>query len=258
MPVLVWGGSHIWAGGQEMWWHIKKWRQKANPLLPGLGYTIDGVVKAIATDTRIRTPLVRVELSARIGAYTVISPVPGLPRVIVLSRGAAEQLPERCLRALLAHEVGHIYLGHTRSYTLLRLISRVLMLGPSFFTGSIRTPDRLEAEADAFAVRWLESHGGSRADLVEALERAERQRIEHLLAGGLGGSMVLAGGVDWLPPRLRRVLEAQPAKSCLCRLVHGWRLLHFMALHSDLATYMHLPYSKRLRLIAELPLPPHK
>jgi hypothetical protein len=253
-PVLLWGIVQVGDLLKDIRHHIHVWHGgKAGP--HPAAEDLRCAVQSMSAFTNVRPPMVRVETSEAIYAYAGISPLPFLPRTIVLSQGALDVLPARCVRALLAHEIGHIKRGHTRTYTLLRLLSRLLLLGPSFLTGLIKPPDVLETEADSFAVQWLEAHGGSREDLVDALKTIEQQKLFYLLPRGLRESIAFQGGAetDWLPANLRHAIINEPDKGYLRRLANGWRLWHYMTMHSDLATYTYLPFAERLRLIAALP-----
>ncbi len=254
-PVLLWGGSQLLLAADEVRLHIKCWRRGQPAPAPEQAKRTCDLAASIAASARIRPPVIRFEDSLGIHARAVISPIPGLPRIIVLSTGAVAILPWANLRALLAHEIGHIKLGHTRLYSFLGLVSRVLLLGPAFLTGMIRTPDRLEAEADRFAVTWLEAHGGSREDLIAALSLAEQQRFLGLLhpQGPEGVMMHHGAPADWLPPKLREVLAGAEALPWHRRVAGGWRLLYHLTMHAGLASYVHLPLPERVVIIRQLP-----
>ncbi len=254
-PVLFWGGSHILFSVSEVWHHIGLCSQRQPTLVPGKARKAIELLGQIASDVGMRAPTLRWEENTAISARAVISPLPWLPRIVIVSTGALECQSRENLRAMLAHEVGHLKLGHTKAYTLLRLLSRILMLGPGSLTGLIRTPDWFEAEADRFAVEWLEAHGGSREDLIAALTLTEQQRFLGLLhpQGPDGVGMHHGALADWLPPKLREVLAGAGALPWHRRVAGGWRLLYHLTMHAGLASYVHLPLPERVVIIRQLP-----
>lgn len=250
-PILFWGACHLAAFLQDLGRNLSLWRL---PSLPAEAL-LHQELRQMARTSGLRVPRLRIDPTSALMAYAVIAPVLLLPRLIVVSRGAIDRLPHRCLVALLAHEVGHLRHGHTLFYNGLRLLSRILLLGPSFLTGLIQSPVMLEAEADGFAVAWLESHGRSRRDLVEALRAIERDQTASLLSRGLREGVAISGGADsdWLPARMRQWLDDPVPAGFALRMVHRWRLLHYMTFHSDLANYTYTSLSERLEGIAAFP-----
>jgi len=250
-PVLFWGGCHVVALFADLIRQLRSWWLPALPIAT----EVRAAVITMKSTSFIFPPMLRLDASSRISAYTAIAPFPFLPPVITLSRGALEKLPPRCQIALIAHEIGHLRRGHAQLYSWLRLLSRLLFLGPSFLTGLIKSPLILEAQADAFAVQWLESVGASRQDLMDALRLMEAQNLASLMSEvrhhhlGAGES----AAADWLSPKLRRSLEFEKNASLPRRFFIRWQLLHYMTFHSDLANYTYSFLADRLKTIAALP-----
>jgi len=249
LPCLAWGMGQLTFFARDIAAHLLRWI--GGRPSPDQDRAVLTDLEAIARHSKIRTPLLRVKSDDQPNAFAVISPLPGLPRIIVVTRGAMKTLSTQGLRAILAHEVGHIAAGHTARYTWLRLASRILLLGPSAFTGLIQPPDELEGQADAFGVRWLEANGGSGSDLVAVLQELEDRRIRHLFSQFRAAGVAArdTAGDDWLPSRLRQAVTLAHEGGIWRRLVAGWRVQLYLALQSDLATYVYVPFAQRIGMI---------
>jgi hypothetical protein len=150
--------------------------------------------------------------------------------------------------------MGHLRHGHAQTYAILRFLSRLLLLGPSFFTGLIKNPVALEVQADTFAVRWLESVGAPRQDLIDALRLMQQHNVASLLPRNLRSEIAIIRRVDadWLPADLRQSLESDEGESLPRRVLNRWRLFYHLTFHSDLANYAYSSLSDRLKVISEL------
>lgn len=251
LPIIAWGFVQVWFALKEISQHFSFWKCCRNTPL-GRNGKLKDAVGSVAGFAHLSPPRVRIDPSNIIYAYVAISPLPFLPRIMVLSDGTLTKLPWRCVQALVAHEIGHIKCGHTRIYAFLRFLSRILLLGPSFLTGLIKSPVELEAEADEFAIGWLETHGGSRQDLIDVIRATEEQKIAGLLQNAPRQSMGVAkwDAGDWLPADLRADLNQAAERSFFRRMRTQWKLLQYMTMNSDLATYVYLPFSERIRRIS--------
>lgn len=237
LPILVWGFAQVWFALKEIRQHFGFWQCCRNTPLGKNGKLKDAVA-SVAAFAHLSPPMVRIDPSNIIYAYVAISPLPFLPRIMVLSEGTLTKLPWRCIQALVAHEIGHIKRGHATIYAVLRFLSRVLLLGPSFLTGLIKSPVDLETQADEFAIGWLETHGGSRQDLIDVIRATEEQKIIGLLQNVPRQSMGVAkwDAGDWLPADLRADLNQAAEQSFFWRMRTQWKLLQYMTMNSDLAT----------------------
>ena len=250
-PVVFWGCCHVWAFVREAWHYCLLWRLPRLPNTSPLPQTLE----AISRSAGLRFVTLRLSSSPYAEAYAAIAPLPLLPRVIVISEGAIRLLPRDCAVALLAHEVGHLRHAHTALYTCLRLVSRLLMMGPSLFTGLIKPSVTLEAQADAFAVAWLESNGRPRQHLIDALRLIEREDVSSFLQQGLREGIAISNrvGADWLPHSLRTKIDQEDTQTLGARFLSRWQLLHYMTFHCDLADYSYASLSERLSTIQALP-----
>jgi Zn-dependent protease with chaperone function len=250
LPILAWGFVQVWFALKEISQHFGFLKCCRNTPL-GKNGKLKDTVSSVAAFAHLSPPLVQIDPSNIIYAYVAISPLPFLPRIMVLSEGTLTKLSWPSVQALVAHEIGHIKRGHTGIYTVLRFLSRILLLGPSFLTGLIKSPVELEAEADEFAISWLETHGGSRQDLIDAIRTTEEQKIIGLLQNVPRQSMGVAkwDAGDWLSSNLRADLNQEAEQSFFRRMRTQWKLLQYMTTNSDLATYVYLPFSERIRRI---------
>jgi Zn-dependent protease with chaperone function len=250
LPILAWGFSRVWLALKEIRQHFSFWQCCRNTPLEK-NEKLKDTVSSVADFAHLSPPRVRIDPSNIIYAYVAIPPLPFLPRIMVLSEGTLTKLPWPSVQALVAHEIGHIKRGHTGIYTVLRFLSRILLLGPSFLTGLIKSPVELEAEADEFAIGWLETHGGSRQNLIDVIRATEEQKIVGLLQNVPRQSMGVAkwDSGDWLPADLRADLNQEAEQSFFRGMRTQWKLLQYMTMNSDLATYLYLPFSERIRRI---------
>lgn len=248
-PVLAWGIAHLWAFCSDVVRHARVWQLPSLPKDRAMAQAM-----ALLPSSGLSYRSIRLSRDVSIHAYAAIAPLPFLPKLIVLSAGALRQLPPRCVAALIAHELGHIRCGHTRSYEVLRFVSRVLFLGPSFFTALLQPSTQLEADADQIAVRLLETNGGSRQDLIEALRQIEQNQIGILLPWGWRQGVAIAAGpgMDWMPGPLRTAMESESTQPLFVRLITRWRLLFYMTQHSDLAGYTYESFSQRIDRMSKL------
>lgn len=251
IPVLAWGSCHLFS----LFTDICNYARLAGLPRPDLAPEVHAAKVGLQRAARILPPLLRVEQSPALFACAVISPLPLLPHIVVVSAGAMEKLPPRCLVAVLAHEMGHLRHGHTQLYSWLRLLSRGFLLGPSFLNTLVKSPMKLEAQADAFAVHWLETAGRSRHDLGDALRLMEGQRVLSMLPPRLAGAIGVGreSRSDWLPTPLRRVLTGDASDFWVRRALNRWRLYHHLIFYSDLAGYVYTSLSDRLNSISKLP-----
>jgi len=251
MPVLAWGGCHVTSFLVDICHYIRIMFQSRPHLRP----EIQAARACLCRKARILPPLMRLENSPQIFACVIISPLPFLPHIVLISAGAFKHLPPNSLVAVLAHEIGHLRHGHTQVFAILRILSRCLLLGPSFLTGLIRPPITLEAQADAFAVACLETTGRSREDLMDALRLMEQQQIMSAIPQNLtkGVSLMREAQRDWMPNNLRRLLAGDTTNYVGRRAFNCWLLYYHLIFNSDLVGYVYVPLSIRLNLISSLP-----
>jgi Zn-dependent protease with chaperone function len=214
------------------------------------------LVQSICDFAGLSLPILQVVESDAVEAAIQIPQIPGVRPLLVLSSGAIKNLSRPQLEAVLAHEVGHLKWRHTLIFGMLNFLSRWTMMGEGFLAAWLRESHQLEQEADAFAVRWLErgeQKAAGRRHLIEALGILESQKIAQAmrLAGNLSNALAVSGG-DWLSPELRLAVTEYPRKNLFGKLKTLVRLCQLFYFQGWRATYIYLPYAKRIDFISNL------
>jgi Zn-dependent protease with chaperone function len=118
--------------------------------------------------------------------HVAAGPAPQKKFVIRITTGALTGLEPSELQAALAHELGHVQLGHFESREVRRLAERSTAAGPNGATDEAlranRASDREEElAADQYAVELLDRLPGSRgrgcADMLLLLERLDLEQL---------------------------------------------------------------------------------
>ena len=103
LPIIAWGFVQVWFALKEISQHFSFWKCCRNTPL-GRNGKLKDAVGSVAGFAHLSPPRVRIDPSNIIYAYVAISPLPFLPRIMVLSDGTLTKLPWRCVQALVAHE----------------------------------------------------------------------------------------------------------------------------------------------------------
>ncbi|HEU5453346.1 MAG TPA: M48 family metalloprotease [Terriglobales bacterium] len=145
----------------------------------------------------------RVLLTAPLESFTI-------GHTIVLSRGLIDVLPdEAALAAVLAHELGHIVLGHNLD-TKYAFSDRMIFEDPqSFQRIKLRHDNHEEADADAKALQLLANSPYqpklANAGLFLKAVREEERQLPNLLKAHLGDSLSVASKV-----RMSQLMQGAP------------------------------------------------
>jgi hypothetical protein len=145
----------------------------------------------------------RIMMTSTLESFTV-------GHTIVLSRGLIDVLPdEASLATMIAHELGHIVLGHRldSSYAFFDQLLGVQDKDTFRHFGFARTPEE-EASASAKAVELLNkspyNNQMANAKLFVAAVDARQKEIPNLISPHLGNKVLLAGSKPLRPPPIRR------------------------------------------------------
>ena len=115
----------------------------------------------------------------------------GIGMVLWLPEKTLERLAWKNLIAILAHEMYHIK-KHNFLFSILCELSEWTLFGKGFLVFSLNT-HKIEYEADAFAVKYLETNNLSKDSLIEGLDIISLEfakRKNNLNKGGLHFSLI--------------------------------------------------------------------
>jgi hypothetical protein len=101
LPIMAWGIGQIWFALKEIIQHINFWRSCRNSPL-GQNGKLKSTISSVTAFAHLSIPQLRIDSSDTIYAYVAISPLPFLPRIMVLSEGVLAKLPWRSIQALVA------------------------------------------------------------------------------------------------------------------------------------------------------------
>jgi Zn-dependent protease with chaperone function len=214
------------------------------------------LVQGVCDFAGVAAPIIQVVESDAIEAAIQIPQIPGVRSLLVLSSGAITKLSPPQLESVLAHEIGHLKWRHTAIFSILNFLSRWTMMGEGFLAAWLRESHQLEQEADAFAVRWLERGEPNtigRRHLIEALGVLEAQQIAQVmhLAGNNSNTLSVCDS-DWLSPELRLAIAEYPKNTPFNKLKTLVKLCQVLYFQGWRATYVYLPYAKRIDFISNL------
>ena len=209
------------------------------------------IVASISKECQIKRPYVRLVESDLINAYCIIPPIP-LMRSIVVVTSAAQALPEEALTALIVHEMGHLNAGHSFVFAIMNFLSRWTFLGEGFGSVILKNSKEMEAEADIFALTWLENNTDiGRKALLDLFEMQEKQKIK------IGLDTAMQEATYGLPAYKKIgmiediISEANSyrQKKWFDKRVFDLRLFTFFIFHGWFTTYLHVPYDERVTFI---------
>lgn len=256
LPILLWLGFMVGRNIHNIFRRFDK-RRTRKEWAVGEHFKLTQVLQRICAFAGVRPPIALPLESEAIQASVDIPPIPGSRSLLTVSNGAMKALPPEQLEALLAHEVGHIKQHHVLLFGLANFVSRWTFMGEGFLAAWMQESFDLEREADAFAVKWLETgkrNQNGRQQLIELIRTLEKQRIMEVLHGTRDASYgVNATESDWLPPNLRAGVTDFQKKSYFEKwrlLVQLCRIFYFQGWQ---ATYIYSSYTERIRYISNLP-----
>lgn len=124
-------------------------------------------------------------------------------QMVAVTEGALDLLDESELRALLAHEIGHLALGHCRTHAVLQLLGRLTFVGDSF-VGALEHSFGYELAADRMAVERL---GVGSSALRSCLQKICAVSTFGRLPEQLDQGLPVDGGRFGMPPSGRFTLR---------------------------------------------------
>jgi hypothetical protein len=161
-----------------------------------------------------------------------------------------EKLSSAQSMALLAHEIGHMRLGHIRGFAILNFLARWTFVGEGFLACWLGNPIDLEKASDAFAVCWLEQNVGTRQDLLELLRILQKQEILGSLEA-MWSTRAVAIFRASESTILRVQLQSLVGRGHLERMHLLCRAFYFFYFGGWQANYRYLTYDKRIQFITE-------
>lgn len=196
----------------------------------------------------VKTPVIRVKESRFIHSVTEYLGFPYFRNVLIVTDGAFNALKDKEgeLEALLAHEIGH-QKKHTFTRGLLLVLSDYTLFGNGFLA-LLQNSYKIEREADAFAVEWLERKLKSREKAVEIFGSLLLRQImhDHIIQAEpqLSSDTLQFGSLK--DARVRKELLVLYANASRFKKIwFSLRTLFQMYFGTDIISYFHPPYDLR-------------
>jgi len=146
--------------------NLKKYSRKIQQ-----SHRLTEIVEKICESLKIPMPTLRILQTSKIVAESTFLIFPKFTNIIFVSNKAIEELSERELEGLLAHELWHVK-QHTIRFKLLVILSEWTFMGKGFLV-SLLNSVRMEFQADNFAIYWLERRNIPRDIYIKMLRKIE-------------------------------------------------------------------------------------
>ena len=227
--------------------HIRVWMPRFNTIEDKEAYsqktaTAQCILNELALAHSIRPPVIRPIFSKSIDMHVGLFLLKRTPRSIFVTTTALCDLSPDALEGLLAHETGHIVLGHARTLSFLHFLSIFSPCGVGSLT-LLCDPVKTEQQADQFAAKWMTQKYGKKEGLTSmtnALNAIETSRI----SASISKAGPRTEHIDSLelkkPGRHPIAVLRRAACTFMFDYRRGWQL-----------AYVHSTHSNRLTTISE-------
>ena len=234
---------------------FRQWKDHASMSVPSTEMeAIEDISKRICKWARVRRPRIVLQRIGVNRAHVTIPIVPFTRCRLVLPTDCYGALPRSQFEALLAHEIAHIAHGHVFAISIWNFLSRWLLLGDLGFSFFYRSSTAVEAEADKFAVNWLESMEGNpegRQALIDLVKELEKRRIEKILKPlgmpSMGISALDADGSKLLNDQMEQFIRSPYYK----RVPIALRMMKTFYFEAWESVYSYLPLDARIKMIRQ-------
>lgn len=159
---------------------------------------------------------------------------------LTISRGCIDLLDHDELKALLAHELSHIFCGHNRRHEYLHLLGRIMFVD-SGFVGALENSYEYEIEADKTAVKRF---GIRPEDLKRCLQKMQVSTAMFVLKKRVSGALAFAS--------MEAVLDSDTVstrKSWTQTLRRGFRAWLLLYTSDGAISYWHPSIEDRIKAL---------